>query len=158
MPTLHLVIFKPWTILSKDADHWALFLPEKEGDPHGDFFGVKKNGYISKMTEFEHVEHCDIQQLQEYTNEIRSIIALTELGVDRLVLLHICRDVTQDRPFDLITRNCQHWVCEVIKKLEKRLNVEQTINVLARIKGLGISPLRDFKEENQFVVPNSRYK
>jgi hypothetical protein len=135
MPQLHLLIYRPPAFFPARSGHWALFLPYEEGGSVGYGLGVKKASFRTTQTQFEIFEASleigrdDLQRhikLQIYVNGIN------DLNV-------ICHGVTQGRPFNLVTRNCQHWVCEVIEVVITRFNIPDGPAELARIKAMGIN-------------------
>lgn len=138
MPTLHLIIFKtPWYGFKSTA-HWALLLPENEVTPHcfGDVFDVKKPAIMSKETQYA---------MYDFTPEIRDNVDVyhsLKIDVETYVVNQTCQKVSKKRPFDLVTRNCQHWVIEVIEELVKDLNVPGGDDILSRVKMLPRIPTR----------------
>jgi len=128
MPTLHLIIFKPIPMFPGTA-HWGLFLPYDEGDADGLVYQVKKQSFTSKKTEF------NAQDFDPRSSEFSSCIALPEISIKHHVLSDICYDVSHDRPFHLINRNCRDWVREVIEKVVIQLNMStEGERVIRRIK------------------------
>src|SRR5271170_3411146 len=118
MPTLHLIIFKPIPMFPVTA-HWGLFLPYDEGDPDGLIYQVKKESFTSKKTEFNATDFDPRLQFATFS----SCTALPEITIKHHELSDICYKVSQGRPFNLITRNCQHWVLEVIQAVAMHLNM-----------------------------------
>jgi hypothetical protein len=133
MPTLHLIKFKPpIALLPKGTSHWALFLPHEceEGDSEGLLYSVKKESFTSTKTEFQRAKF-DPQS----ASDVLSCIALTEICIKHVFLAAVCYQVSDGRPFHLISRNCQHWVYEVIEKLTMQSNMADVgQKVIKRIK------------------------
>ena len=133
MPTLHLIKFKPpIALLPKGTSHWALFLPHEceEGDSEGLLYSVKKESFISTKTEFQRAKFDP-----RSASDVLSCMALTEICIKHAVLAEVCYEVSDGHPFNLISRNCQHWVYEVIEKLTIKSNMADVgQKVIKRIK------------------------
>ena len=136
MPTLHLIIFK--TPFFQSTAHWALLLPADivGFNYFGDVFDVKKTALISKKTEFARYNFT--REIQNNVGEYHSL----NFDVEHYTLNQICQNVSKDRPFDLVTRNCQHWVIEVVEELVDHLNVERGDEIVNWLKALPHMPGR----------------
>ena len=154
MPNLHVLIYKPcrW-FLPRKASHWALLLLNedvnsddvnsddvKSGDFNSDdvgiVFDVQKNAFKSKKTQFATLDFKKIR------DNVHSAIAL-EIQVTEYQLNMICQDVSKNRPFHLLSRNCQHWVLEVIKRLVEELHISNGDEIIHNIKRLGHVPITE---------------
>jgi hypothetical protein len=116
MTQLYLLIYKQdlkGFKLPAMAGHWVILLPYKEGGSVGNGFGVNKQtmSLTAKYTQYAITEASLDDDLERYM----PIEVTFEGGTG--VLSRICTDVTHNRPFHFITRNCQHWVCEVLEKV-----------------------------------------
>jgi len=133
MPTLHLIKFKPPLAgLPKGTAHWALFLLYDEQDSVGLLYSVKKESFISNKTEFSVVDFDP-----QTASDVLSCVALTEISIKHHILSEICYKVSEGRPFNLISRNCQHWVCEVIEKISLATDTTEVgEKVIRRIKSM----------------------
>lgn len=132
MPILHLIIFKtPWYGIKHTA-HWALLLPEEEVTPKcfGYVFDVQKPTIISKETRYS---------MYSFTPKIQGNVDVyhsLEIDVKAYDVNQICQKVSKERRFDLVTRNCQHWVCEVVEELVEDLDIPGGEEILSRVKSL----------------------
>ena|SRR5437762_8221162 len=133
MPTLQLLIFKSCPIAPKIA-HWALFLPQYDGSPFGILYSVKKTGFVSRNTQ---LSLLNLNPQDEYESDIQSMIAIPELDVQPYNVAMICRQVSEGRHFNLITQNCQHFICEVLNELLQLHNEGERDTVMRRIRNLG---------------------
>ena len=120
MPTLHLIIFKTAWYGIKSTAHWALLLPAEQVTPHcfGRVFDVQKPTLMSNETQYSNYH---------FTPEVRDNVDVyhsLNIEVETYTVNQICQRVSKDRHFDLVTRNCQHWVCEVIEQLVEDLNIQ----------------------------------
>src|SRR5579862_7863902 len=109
MPALHLVLFKQLPVFSRDTAHWALFLPNEDGEALGILFHITKESYVSWKTEYRQRNFSPRR-----SPELESIFAISEINVGKAALDAACQRVTRDRDFNIITKNCHHWVCEVV--------------------------------------------
>jgi|SRR5271154_1659752 len=136
MPTLQLVIFK--TPFSQKTAHWALLLLNGGADPNflGTIYSVKKTSLTSKKTEF--IPQTYTPQLQKLVNTVSLDIEVAHFDLSRT-----CTEVSLNRPFDLLNRNCQHWVYEVVELLVKRLNIVGGDEVLEKISNFPQMPRRN---------------
>jgi hypothetical protein len=118
--------------------HWALLLPEIEFTPYcfGSVFDVQKPAFASKETQYSNYDFTS-----ETRNNVDDYHSL-KIDVESYTLNQICQKVSKGRLFDLVTRNCQHWVCEVIEELVKDLNVPDGDEILSRVKRLPQIPRR----------------
>jgi hypothetical protein len=136
MPTLQLVIFK--TLLPQKAAHWGLLLLNGGADPNclGTLYAVKKTSFTSKKTEFTR---------EAYTPQLQKSVDTESLDIEvaHFDLSRTCTEVTYNRPFDLLHRNCQHWVYEVVELLVKRLNIVGGDEVLEKIRNFPQMARRD---------------
>lgn len=138
MPILHVIIFKtPWYGI-KSMAHWALLLPEDEVVPgyFGDVFDVQKPKFTSKETQYSNYN---------FTSEVRDNVDVynsLKIDVEIYTLNQICQKVSKNRPFDLVTRNCQHWVCEVIEEVVKDLPIPERNEILSLVQRLPRMPTR----------------
>lgn len=129
-PNLHLIIFK--TPFFKSLAHWALLLPSHEPKPVyvGWVFDIHKTAIKSKETEY--ARYGFTPEIEANVESYHSL----NLDVDDYTLNQTCLKVSKDRPFDLVTQNCQHWVYEVIEELIQYLNVPGGDEILERVKAL----------------------
>src|SRR5438046_7432739 len=116
MPQLYLLIYQQdlkKIKLPAIAGHWVIFLPFKEGEKKGYGFGVNKTtmSITDKETQYAITDASLDDDLENYY----PIQIQFEDGA--AVLNQICSDISHNRPFHLINRNCQHWVCEVLDRL-----------------------------------------
>ena len=77
--------------------------------------------------------------MYDFTPEIRDNVDFyhsLKIDVETYIVNQICQKVSKERRFDLVTRNCQHWVCEVIEELVKDLNIPGGKEILSRVKKL----------------------
>ena len=142
MPPLHVILFKQLPIFSKDTAHWALFLPNKDGDNNGVLFHITKESYISWKTEFQQKEFS----IRKSADTLENTLKIQEIDVSVASLDAACQRVTEGRSFNVIKKNCQHWVCEVVTDLARKHNLGD-IDILGRIKTLGYKPLVKSKAE-----------
>lgn len=143
MPTVLLLIFKPATIFPKCTAHWGLFLPNEEGRSDGFLYHVKKSNLslVSSHTQFNQDPFDILQQ----ANLIHSLLRLYELNaVTHIELANACHEETTNRRFNLVTSNCQQWVCQVLENLNNQFNNGQNGDVLDRVKGEGFWPLNGY--------------
>src|SRR5437016_6173596 len=134
MPQLYLLIFEPteW-FYPADAGHWALYVPSKEDEFVGDAFEVKKASLITLQTQFGmmkaylQVGWCGLQNYVPLEINIPSIAALNQ----------ICYGVTFKRPFNIVSKNCQHWVCEVLEKVIEKYDIRNGKEELRRVRAMG---------------------
>ena len=68
---------------------------------------------------------------------------LPDFDVECYQVAAACHAVTENRSFNLVTRNSQHWVCEVIELLQARLNTAKKIDVSRLIKTSGVISIRE---------------
>jgi hypothetical protein len=136
MPTLSLLIFKSPPLLPKRLSHWAFYLPPEDEQQCGRIYSVKKKEFSSEYTQLIYEPFDPGQDKSLLCIEIPSI------GIERGQLLTICEEVTKDRRFNLMTRNCQDWVEEVIKKVEEDLNIVKRVDVVALAKTHGYTTFR----------------
>jgi hypothetical protein len=142
MPPLHVILFKQLPIFSKNTAHWALFLPNEDGDNDGVLFHITKESLISWKTQYQQKEFS----IGKSADRLESTLVIWEINVSVVSLDAACQRVTKDRGFHVIKQNCQHWVCEVATDLAQRYNLGD-IDVLGRIKKLGYKPLVKSKTE-----------
>ena len=121
MPTLYLIVFDAMFLPNKMA-HWTLFLPYKDGCNDGRLFSVKKQGPVSRQTQF-------VPRDFNIRAEKNITVIQLPLIVHETTVWNACGDVTEKRLFDLWSNNCQKWVCEVVKQIEETLNLKTHINV-----------------------------
>jgi hypothetical protein len=134
MPRLYLLIFEPteW-YYPDDAGHWALYVPSKEDETVGDAFEVKKASLVTFRTEFGMIRAylqngwCGLRQYVPLNIDVPSIASLSQ----------ICYGVTEGRSFNIVTKNCQHWVCEVLEEVIKKYNILNGEAELRRVKAMG---------------------
>lgn len=134
MPNLYLLIFEPteW-YYPADAGHWALYFPSKEDESVGDAVEVKKASLVNRRTQFGTIKAylqigwCGLQRYELLNIDVLSLAALTQ----------ICHGVTEGRPFNIVTKNCQHWVCEVLEKVIERYRIRNGEAELRRVKAMG---------------------
>src|SRR5271169_5292723 len=118
MPLLHLLIFKTPLVLKSTA-HWALFLPDEDGAPIGLMFHAAQESLTSNRTCISQMSF----DVRAHMKQIQSSIVLPDLDVVVYQVWEACQAVSDNRAFNLVTRNIQHWVCEVIEFLQERLNI-----------------------------------
>ena len=129
MPTLHLIIFSSIPMVPRFA-HWGFFLPYEEGGTEGVIHHVKKRSFISNTTEYA---AADLTPSISYT----SCTPLPEIIIKNHELSEICYRVSDGRPFHLLSRNCQHWVFEVIQAIATKFNIAAVGDtVINRIKDM----------------------
>lgn len=136
MTTLRVLVFNP-PLLPKSMAHWGLFLPYREGRADGILFQVQKRGYSRSQTMFS-------QRGFNYRiskSDLLANIPIPEIRVRPVKLNHSCHEVTQNRPFHLLRRNCQLWVFEVIKHLARSEGLDNEEIILAHITTLGFKPM-----------------
>lgn len=137
MPTLRFLVFK-MAMLPDAFAHWALFVPNEEGSAEGVLFEVQKRGVFMRKTQFHYREFdCCASGA-----ELRDNISIPEISVGLVMLNFACHAVTKNRPFHLRSRNCQHWVFEVIEYLVNAQRINNGQEILSRIVARGHSPLR----------------
>ena len=129
--TLHLVRFKQLPVFKRDTSHWALFLPYEDGKAPGSLFHITKESYVSWKTEYR-TKHFTPRQ----SADLESILAISEINVTVAALDAACQRVTADREFNILTKNCHHWVCEVVEDLVRVNNLEE-IDVNRRMRESG---------------------
>ena len=112
MPTLHLILFKQLPVFSRDTAHWALFLPNEDGEASGILFHITKESCMSWKTEYRQKDF-----LPHPSPELESIFAISEINVSKAAVDAACQRVTHKRNFNIVTKNCHHWVCEVVDDL-----------------------------------------
>lgn len=118
MSALHLVIFK--TPFFRTYAHWGLFLPyEGEDEPSGILYDVKKASLISKKTQVQKHDFYPRSQSDFFS----SCTALPGISIKHYELSDICYRVSDGRPFNIVTSNCQHWVFEVIRAIAVQSNM-----------------------------------
>lgn len=127
--SLHIMICKPSRHLPKSTAHWALFIPDQEGGSEGVVYSMRKAAFANKTQ-----LHCSQITLGDMAN-LQSVIVVPEVKTCEYLLSAVCHEVNTGRSFNLITRNCQHWVFEVIERLVERQNIPEGEEVLTRIKG-----------------------
>ena len=137
MPPLYLLIFPTSFLLPNRFAHWALYSPKTEGTlVPGYIYSVKKSGISSQQT----------QTVNEYfdANKYKDVvyIPIPRIYVEGWVLLEACTEVTEGRKFNLLTRNCQDWVEEVIMKLEDDLKIVDRVNISSLVRAYGYKPLK----------------
>jgi hypothetical protein len=137
MPSLHLLLFKQLPIFSRDTAHWALFLPDEDGGAKGMLFHIIKESYASQNTQYRSRAYSVCN-----SNDLKYTLAINEINVNVAALDQACQRATRGRPFHLISRNCQHWVCEVVGDLARRENLGD-IDVLGRMRDCGYVPLAE---------------
>jgi|SRR5271170_5317292 len=125
MPQIYLARFRqrPFGVASA---HWALFLP-KSFDPNGcplqgALFHARKEWNNSQGS-----QPCTIQGKANYGLEPDFLLlsspslldshCLKDTEVTPAQMSQACTYISQDRSFNLITRNCQEWVKDVIDYL-----------------------------------------
>jgi len=136
MPDLYLAIFEVAFLASKKTAHWALYLPP--GDPNtcvGRLYGVKKENFSSSQTQFV-TDSFDPQKEQGVL-----YIPIPGVKIAEANLLAICQEVAENRKFNLVTRNCQDWVLDVIKQVEVALNLKG-IDVVSLARQRGYNRLK----------------
>jgi len=77
----------------------------------------------------------------DHAAQLVSAIAMPETNVTNVELSNACCVVTEGRVFNLITRNSQHWVHEVIEYLQRQLNSAEKFDFSGLLKGSGSSRL-----------------
>jgi hypothetical protein len=126
MPALYLIIFK--TPFFKKMAHWGFLLPN-EGNC-SDIVSVKKAALHSKRTEIDY---------NTLTTDIERNIASyhpLNINIEIYTLNQVCQNVSRNRHFDLFSRNCQHWVLEVLEELVRVLNISTGREILNRVRAL----------------------
>lgn len=131
MPTLHLILFKQLPVFSRDTAHWALFLPKEDGEASGILFHITKESYVSWKTEYRQKNF-----VPRRSPELESIVAISEINISKVGLDAACQRVTHSRDFNIVTKNCRHWVCEVVDDLARTYQLGE-VDILGRIKNLG---------------------
>jgi len=125
MPQIYLAKFRQRPLGIASA-HWALFLPESfdtNGGPiQGALFHARK-----ELSNTQGSQRCTIQGEANYSLEPEFLLlsspglldsyCLKDTNVTKEQLAQACTYISQDRSFNLITRNCQEWVKDVIDYL-----------------------------------------
>ena len=98
------------------AGHWVIFLPFKDGGKNGYGFGVNKTtmSFTASQTQYAITD----ASLEDDLKDCIPIQIKFEDGAAELN--QICTDVSHNRPFHLVNRNCQHWVCEVLDSVVQK--------------------------------------
>jgi hypothetical protein len=130
MPTLHLILFK-LPVFSRDTAHWALFLPNKDGEPPGILFHITKESCVSWKTEYRQKDF-----LPRPSPELESILAISEINISKVALDAACQRVTHSRDFNIVNKNCRHWVSEVVDDLVRTYQLGE-VDILGKVKTLG---------------------
>lgn len=136
MPVLYLVIFEVTFPAPKRTAHWALYLPpENPNAQAGQLYSVQKQSLSSSQTLFFNKEFIPEDERRA------SYIEIPGVNIAAANLLAICQEVANNRNFNLVTRNCQDWVLDVIKQVENELNLKR-IDVVALARMYGYDSLK----------------
>lgn len=122
MPPVFLVKFPNLPLLSPETAHWAILLPTVpyiagQLPRWGVLYHARKRGFcfpLSPNTEYERIEQFDLSgpniNIWDYYELCTVDLTDAEINV-------ACLYVSNPRPFNLVTRNCQDWVKEVLQCL-----------------------------------------
>ena len=124
---LHWVIFLP-----DDDDNVELKLLQKDGS-FGWYYSVSKNLFSSAETALE-IYRATADKV------VSRRLILSEIKVSPLELSTTCREVCEDRPFNVVVRNCQNFVCEVVQRLCEDKGIDSEV-IFERMKNEGLVPL-----------------
>lgn len=114
--------------------HWALFLPTSENDKplEGLLFHARK-----EWDNTHGEQRCTIQGSANFSLEpgfrllaspgLLDYHCLKDTNVTPAQLNDACQHVSLDRRFNLITRNCQEWVKDVIDHLVEKDIITTTV-------------------------------
>lgn len=138
MPTLRFLVFKR-ILFPKSLAHWAFFIPDREGSAQGILFEVRRMN--SNKTHFWHRTFNYL----EHSSRLRANIPIPEINIESPGLNRACHMVNKNRPFHLLTSNCQHWVFEVIEFLIGDMGIRNGVEILRRIERAGYKPLGGYR-------------
>jgi len=135
MPQIYLARFrqKPLGIASA---HWAIFLPQSvdsNGIPiHGTLFHARKH-----LNDVEGDQKCIFRGRAEFEPQANFHLFTSPRLLDQFCLngsdvtaeqlTDACQRVSLDREFNLITRNCQEWVKDVIDHLVAQKVISENV-------------------------------
>ena len=156
MPSLYLVKFEqiPYVDL---AAHWAIFLPyvnspfTANGIPIlGDLFHASKEWgecghyYNGNETRWERQTYFNLPSCPSVLDVLR--LHNTDYVSDTMVF-GACDHVSQRRRFNIVSKNCQHWVLEVLGRLIEENYISKDIYTQMKLHG--------FKTGTEAVVASS---
>ena len=140
MPELHIAWFKTGRFVPNRFAHVGFYLPDRDGDLPGSIHHVQKSGIVSERTKYEVLSFEQPLRNSKKETVVKESDLLEriplEIQVEATELSRACHFATQDRPFNLLTRNCQHWAYEVIEYVVIGLKMKNGEDVLKRTKKL----------------------
>ena len=123
MPPVFLLKFHNHPFRSPETAHWAILLPTVpynagELPSWGVLYHARKRGFcccfpLSSNTEYERIDHFDLSR----ENDIFDRYELSTVNLTNAEIDVACQWVSNPRTFNLVTRNCQDWVKEVLQCL-----------------------------------------
>ena len=126
------------------AAHWGIFLPyeyspfDADGNPIiGDLFQASKvcggcSQRNSNTTLWERQPHFDLPSCPNLIDVLR--LDNTD-NVSDTILVDACNHVSQDRKFNVISKNCQHWVREVLARLIEQNYINNDVYEQMKLHG-----------------------
>jgi hypothetical protein len=142
MPQMYLARFRqgPFAIASA---HWALFLPEsvdQNGTPVGFLFHARK-----QWIDLQGEQNCTVQGTANYSLETDFCLSMCPSLLDQHCLIDsnvtaeqlndACQYISLDRKFNLVTRNCQEWVKDVIDHLVAQNVISEAVYLEMESRG-----------------------
>jgi hypothetical protein len=155
MRQIHLVKFKN-RFCPPVTDHWCIFLQDEtagnnaHGIPiSGTLFHAAKNcSGGNGLCCINNTVYMKGEVLLSESESLRSSLELTGAKATEEQVDHACLRVSQNRSFNLVTRNCQEWVIEVLKDLIGQNLVPS--NALQQMKLEGYSTLAETCQDSSF--------
>jgi hypothetical protein len=154
MPPIYLVKF--WQMPGfNSTTHWGIYMvDESKGYDHN---GVPRGGVLHHASKNPNFCFCcsgdSNATTYSTTNYVFQIsrrhytpVLLQGVNINESQLVFACNAVSEERPFNLINRNCQQWVQEVMEKLILAGDVPQ--NVLDQMREAGFIPLIERSQQN----------
>jgi len=119
MPPVFLVKFSQPPFRSPETAHWAILLPTVPYNAGqlpdwGVLYHARKKGFccfpLSYNTEYERIKDFCLSHM----NGLFDYHELTTVNLTDAEIDAACQQISNPRPFNLVTRNCQDWVKEVL--------------------------------------------
>ena len=132
------------------STHWALFVPDetagknRDGIPiSGALFHAQSGGICTfKEPQYRQIPNFPLSS----SPSLRSALELDRLGVTIEHLDKACQKVSGEGTFNLVTRNCQEWVKEVLGVLVIQKMIPKA--VFTQMKRGGFKSLKEHGKES----------